>query len=616
MNRVRQVVVGGFVLFAGLAVSQVQINVLRDLSGDTIEVGAVKVPFWSAALAQDAQALTLENVRLTLGSTLFEAKRVEVAGLSGSRADLDALLSPTASEPLSVRIGRVGARTVAIPELNVTTKVGDQIRNETYQQVTLKDLVGGKLKEAVAQSMTGEIVDGKNQRTAPFSSAGISLGDVDLAALARLQEVRATQPDEPWSRLYGAVAIENFEILEPANKARIRFGRFSGRDIMGRPTRESPADITAFLSDFGRGEKHSEGESRRAIELLADVLGSFRVGLAEVTDVNAELSGDDKSTLGTVNIDHMAYTAASASAPADMRVDGFALDSPEGRISVASTSLTGFSLEPTIESVKRLQGKALADFSAADWRSLIPLVGTYRQSGVQIDLPRASKPVKAGLKDFEFTADKPVNGAPTNIRLAWNGLSLSLPAGDTEDWAREMRALGYEAIDTSLAVALNWNPQNEEVAITELSIAGREMGKISVTALLGNVTSEAFSADKGAAAAAALSARAKSVTLHIEDARELLDRVLAKAARDQNTTPAKLRSFYAEGAAIVGVSMLGTSQSANTITRSVVDYIKEPRNLTLRVTPRSPSGITLLELLATQDPKKILEKLEVTATAE
>ena len=90
--------------FRGTAVSQVQINVLRDLFGDTIEVGAVKVPFWSAALAQDAQALTLENVRLTLGSTLFEAKRVEVAGLSGSRADLDALLSPTASEPLSVRM--------------------------------------------------------------------------------------------------------------------------------------------------------------------------------------------------------------------------------------------------------------------------------------------------------------------------------------------------------------------------------------------------------------------------------------------------------------------------------------------------------------------------------
>jgi hypothetical protein len=165
-------------------------------------------------------------------------------------------------------------------------------------------------------------------------------------------------------------------------------------------------------------------------------------------------------------------------------------------------------------------------------------------------------------------------------------------------------------------VALNWNRENEEVAITELSFSGQEMGKLSVTALLGNVTSEAFSADKGAAAAAVLSARAKSATLHVEDARELLDRVLAKAARDQNTTPAKLRSFYAEGAAIVGASVLGTSQSANTITRSVVDYIKEPRNLTLRATPRSPSGITLLELMATQDSKKILEKLDVSATAE
>ena len=147
----------------------------------------------------------------------------------------------------------------------------------------------------------------------------------------------------PMSRGHGSTVRSQSRTLKFSNlRTRQESGSAASRAAtswVGR-RRKSPADITAFLSDFGRGEKHSEGESRRAIELLADVLGSFRVGLAEVTDVNAELSGDDKSTLGTVNIDRMAYTAASASAPADMRVDGFALDSPEGRISVASTSLT------------------------------------------------------------------------------------------------------------------------------------------------------------------------------------------------------------------------------------------------------------------------------------
>ena len=615
MRRLRQGIVGGVVLFAGLAVSQVEIPVVRNLSTGIVDIGSISVPLWSAALAQEAQTLTLENVRVTFGGAVYEAKRVDVAGLAGSRADLDAILSSASTEPMAARLGRISARVVTIPELTVTTKMARETRSGTYNRVVMRDVVAGKLAEATAESVTGEIVDDKNQRV-PFSAARLMVSDVDLAAMARLQEVRATGPDEPWSRLSGTFSLENLEMLEPASKSRIRFGRFLGRDLMGRPTQETQSEIAAFLSDFSSRETHTDAENMRALKTAGDVLDAFRIGSIEVSGVEVQIPGDAKAEDGTVKIARVSYAAAASTTPSDMRMEGFELLSPEARMTIASTSLSGFSFAATIEGLKNFDGKEFADISAADWRALIPTIGTYRQSGVEIDMPKGPKPMKAALKDSEFTADKPLNGIPTNIRLAWTGFSLPLQENGSDDWAKELRALGYGAIDVSFALALNWNAETSEIAITELNLATKDMGRVSATGVLGNVTKEAFSPDKGAVAAALLSAKAKSVTLRIEDGRDLLNRVIAKAAKDQKTTPAKLRDFYAEGAGIVGVSLLGTSQSASTITKSVVDFIKDPRSLTLTATPQAPSGITMLELIATQDPKKILEKVDVSAKAE
>jgi hypothetical protein len=611
MRRLRQVIVGGVVLFAGFAVSQVEIPVARNHATGALDIGSISVPLWSAALAQGTQALTLENMRVNFGGTVYEAKRVDISGLAGSRADIDALLSSTSTEPMAARLRRIGARSISIPELTVTTKMGGETRSETYYKIAVRDIAEGKLAEATAESLTGEIVHRGNQRM-PFSAARLMVSDVDLAGITRLYEVRATRPDEPWSKLYGAVSLENLELVEPSGKSRIRFGRFSGRDLLGRPMGETQSDIAAFFADFNGRENHTDAENMRAIKMAADVLDAFRIGSIELSAIEVQMAGDAKTKDGTFKIGRVAYAAATPTMPADIRMEGLELLSPDARVTVASTSLSGFSFAATIEGMKKLEGKALAEISAADWRALIPTIGTYRQSGVAIDLPKA--PMKAALKGFELTADKPLNGVPTNLRLAWTGFSLALQ-GD-EDWARELRALGYEAIDVSFALAMNWNAETSEIAVTELNLAANDMGKVSATAVLGNVAKEAFSPDKGAAAAALLSAKAKSVTLRIEDGRDLLDRVITKAAKDQKTTPAKLRSFYAEGAVIVGVTMLGNSLSASTITKSVVNYIMDPSSFTLRATPQSPSGITMLELIATQDPKKILEKVDVSAKAE
>ncbi|MFL5134213.1 MAG: hypothetical protein ACJ8C6_06635, partial [Microvirga sp.] len=77
-------------LIAGSAALQLEPAVLRDLRVDygslRITVGAVRAPLWSAAFAQSAESFSLDNVSFTFGSTTYEAKRIDFAGIASSRA--------------------------------------------------------------------------------------------------------------------------------------------------------------------------------------------------------------------------------------------------------------------------------------------------------------------------------------------------------------------------------------------------------------------------------------------------------------------------------------------------------------------------------------------------
>ena len=97
--------------------------VLRDLAidngGHRIVVGAVRVPLWSAAFAQSADSFTLDNVSFTFGSATYEAKRIELSGVSSIRAEIEALFSAGSTEPMESRLKRINAKQVTIPEARV-----------------------------------------------------------------------------------------------------------------------------------------------------------------------------------------------------------------------------------------------------------------------------------------------------------------------------------------------------------------------------------------------------------------------------------------------------------------------------------------------------------------
>jgi len=364
-------------------------------------------------------------------------------------------------------------------------------------------------------------------------------------------------------------------------------------------------------------EDRSSDDQARLFSTVADLLDAFHIGVMEATGIEVNSKGHDST--GQARISRIAYTGGSDAQPADVRWEGFEFSDEENRVRIDGMSLTGFSFKQTIEGLRTLQGRSLDEIDPTAMRSLVPTLGTLRLSGLAIDgtADDEGKKVKvqAGLKGFELTADKPVNAVPTNIRIGVQNFAMALPPNSTDDGIKELVALGYKNVDVSFLAAATWNEATSEIALSEVSFQGQEMGNIALTGVIGNVGKDLFNADTALATVALLGAKAKALDLTVEN-KGLFERYMTKAAKEQKTTPESLRRTYAAAAAFVVPAMIGSSEQAQTLSQAIARFIAKPGKLTVNATPKEPSGLGIAEAVMLPDPKAILGKLNVSAKAE
>jgi hypothetical protein len=614
-------------LVAASAALQFEPTIVRDLAsgqgGQSFSVGAVRIPLWSAALAQSADSFSLDNVRFTWGGLTYEAKRVDFSGVNVSRSEVETLFS-SGSEPFADRLTRISARQITSPEIKVTQKLGQQTQTVFYRNVSLNDVVQGRIATSVIGAMAVEATGDKGNTV--FSYGQTTVSDLNAPALARLYETKDDSASPAMTKIYGGFTVENLDMVDNAENVSVQIARLNGRDVMARPTKDSWGGAMTFLSEMADKDAPSPEEEARLMATLVETAGAFDIGFMEAADIRIKATpkkaaaAKDQKAAVTGRIDRIAYTGSTGSQPADTRLEGLEVGDQDGRVKIGTISLTGFSLTPTLNGLKALQGRPIEDLDQEALRTLIPTLGTLRLSGIDVDLPNKSgekktERVNFTLKDFEVTADKPLNGLPTNIRLEQRNLVLTLPSNSTDDLVKELAALGYKTLDSSFLVAATWNEAANEIALREVSVQGQDMGTLSLTGTIGNVTKDLFSPDEATAAAALIGAKAKSADVVVED-RGLLGRYLANAAKEQKTTPEALRTIYASAAPFVVSSVMGNSEQAKTLGQAIGRFIAKPGKLTINAQPKNPSGFGVMDAMLASDPKEALGKLNISAKAE
>ncbi len=214
-----------------------------------------------------------------------------------------------------------------------------------------------------------------------------------------------------------------------------------------------------------------------------------------------------------------------------------------------------------------------------------------------------------------MTADKPIDGVPTNLRLAFENVTFAVPPNAQDDALKTLAALGYGTLDLSLVTAASWNEAGNEFVVREVSVRGTDMGSAVLRGVLADVGRDVFNPDGAVAAAALVGARARNLHLTIEN-KGLFERVIAAESRKGKKSPEDLRREYGMAAAVAVPAMLGNAPAAKTLGQAVARFIAKPGRLTISMTAKDPAGLGIADLAATAEPAAILDKLEITATAE
>ncbi|WP_200945630.1 hypothetical protein [Methylobacterium sp. Leaf456] len=601
-------------------------------------------PLVAPAVAQEAasavQDLVLDNVTLSFGETSVSAPRVAVSGTRLSKEELLAIFQSDAKESWGTRLQRLDAGSLTMPELRVERR-GDKRQIVTYRDVTARNVHGGRISELTAAGATLSVEGAAGQPAKASGSYGkIRAEEVDLTALARLYAEAGTARSG-FQRLYASLAVEAIAFIDERGTT-VSIARLTGRDLAGRQT---PATWSGAVESLAGADlsQPDPGKRARAAGLIADLAESVSVGSLEASDIAVkEMKGPDPLNFA---IGKFAYTGNGAEAGVSLADLSFG--SAEARGKVGRLGLTGFSLEPTIATLRRLAKGApdkgapdkpadpkpgekaapvppSADPAAqeAELRRLTPVIGTLTLSDLNLDVASHGRdpamkaaPMPIGVRGGSITFAPPKDGVPTASRLSLSGLTLPASAVESVPGLGSLGLYGYRDLDLDVIADTAWNEGTKELSFNELSLTGKDMGRLRLNATLGGIGPDVFDPDAAVSGFAMLSATAKALDLTLENG-GLFDRFITAQAKTLSLKPDELRKEYVT-ASVIGVPViLGNSAAAKAIGAAMGKFVSKPGTLSISAKAKNGDGLGMVDVSTAPTPAAVLDKLEVNAKAE
>jgi hypothetical protein len=560
-------------------------------------------------------AVLLDNIALDLGYATYRIARVEFSESNLSRAELMALFEGRPGEPIGARLARLSAQEMRIPELRVEQDVGGAKQVAVYRDVVGRDIVNGRIASLTSADATIETTGADMGKGA---TGRLTITNLDLAYAAALFGEKADAAPAATKTVYGSFAVDDLRITD-AKGVEFRVSHMAGKDFRARPTAQSWAETTRLLGRPKDWEKASPAERSRQFGVLADLYDAYEIGSVEATGI--EIREPNAKDRANGRIARLAFTGGTSAQPADMRMEGLEIAFAKARVRIGGIAFTGFSFKDSLQGLKDLGEKPFDSVDAADLRRLVPTIGSMRFSGLDFDVPDEkstganAENIRFAIKGIEVTSDQLINGIPTNFRIAVENATFAVPATAEEERLRDLAAMGYGKLDLSFTTALSWSESASELALREVSVRGADMGSAMVRGVFANVSKDVFNPDSAVAMVALIGATARNLDMTIEN-NGLFERVIAQEAKKQKRSPEDLRREYGMAAAIAVPGMLGNSQQSKAVGQAVARFIAKPGRLNISLRAKDPGGLGIADLAAIAQPAALLEKLEVTATAQ
>jgi hypothetical protein len=591
-------------------------------------LGAPKWPFVVSAAAAAPSTVTFENISSDLGPYQIEIPLIVITGASASQQDIAAIFGANATGSIAERLATLSASAIKIPTLRLVHAIlGPASRGSTtFKDIGATDLAAGRIASVtIATTESDSKIQMRNSAAgnppdaAPpmmeftGSYGAVRITNLDVAAILRLATEIASG-DQPLVPLYDSYVIDGFKlaVVTPQAHIDISGGRVSGA-AKARPLRHSLANLLTVSRKRGAGEEPTVQDLADAFATLSDVLTAFAVS-AELNDLTYNVRSMPNPAGGKIARISMSLGDNGALAET---IEGFSLDSASAHVGVERLGFSGLLLGPAARAFADAAAHGEDGIKGADPRVFIPALAQVLVSGIELNAPAPSRNgnaddgnrFTAGMGRFEWKGANFIGAIPTAVSATLDHLKAGLPTSEQnlKDWI----ALGYNKLDLSWGIALAWDEATQQIAVNLLNVSA-EMGTVAVKALIGNVPKVLFtgSASEVQAAAAAVLVKGLDITVQNDG---LMQRFIAKQAKDQRKSPEEVKTGMAQIAAMAIPAMLGGAPAARTIVAAALKFIADPKHL--QIVARAPDGLLLSELSNLKDPVLLLNRIELSASA-
>jgi hypothetical protein len=562
--------------------------------------------FASLAYAQDVVApsgtISAENIEIDVGAMHYTIKRIELSGTSLTKADLDSLLDPKSTVSVADRIGKFSASQIAISEIAMQMTLGDQTEKDSYRDITLNDVVNGRVAKATIGGLTSDLTS--PEAGAMHTTYGpIKITGLDLSLAARIVSEARKSDSEPRSTLYDSLEIGNGKILMEKSNLEVDMGALSASDVRARPLRIPPTSAVTLLA-----AQDADGK-RQANVFIADIVDSFEVGRLDVADLRLRVTDKDASgtgTIGRISLSQMAHSKI-----AEVGFENIAVQAQGSTVKIGALAFRDIDLGEL-----RDLAESTAAHDSASRGADASIVSEISLTGLDVDAGKAKTETESGrrtrfqLGKLDLISADPVDGIPAHFSAVIDHFTLDLKDASAQ-WD-ELAALGYDRIDLSSRLEAHFDASKQEFGLENLSLSGIDMGAVKIVCSFGNVSKDLFSADQAQIEAAALSVLIRRIEIKVENS-GLFERLIATAAKKSNKSPDEIREAYVAAAAISLPTLLGDGPAAKAVGSAIAKFIAAPKNL--RIVAVAPEGLGAADLVLIKDPNALMSKLSIEAAA-
>lgn len=541
---------------------------------------------------------------------------------------------------LAERVGRVSAKRMSVPEINIVQMLNDKEQKTSYKDVVLEDIVHGHVARYTSSGATFDLDlslpddNGTINEERMAGTIGASEGkEIDGVFIARLYTEKAGPNDTEAKPIYGPFSAKNIAVK--GTKSSFSYDEVRSNGFTMRLPAEPFTETLQKLEAAKDIESLSQEERKEFFMRLIGLFDTIGKGDVELLGMKIQPGDPEK---GEGKIDKMAMSFDNKKL--DMSLNGFSAGNGTDFVKLDEFSLKGFNWAPSAEAVTKFAGLSDQEMENFPFTTMLPEFGTMVVKGVDADLPgdsnanddvdveedqdtTATPPatglperIKFSMKSYELALNKPFNGIPTDIRVAYEDMSLPVPANSREEMYQQLRKLGYDRVNVSSNLEANWDEASQSLVIKDLSVSGQDMGKISMSGLLGGFTKEFFSGDKVLAQVALLGLKAREVKLKIEE-QGLIEKGLKFYADENNMTVEDARSALTMIANAVLQELAADQPQLQDAITAFSTFLAKPNIFEVTVKSKSDKGIGALEMVAaSQNPLALLDKVNIEAKAE